>query len=793
MADDPRLSEILLRWGEAEIDGESVSIEDLCDGALDLLKAARRRIDQLRAMDALLEGPPVCDEASTLVGVRIVDESAKEPDWKALGYEIVKVLGTGGMGIVYLARHVRLERLVALKTIPSWVKITPNALARFDIEARAVARLRHPNIVQIYDIGSLGGRPYLSLEFAEAGNLSGAIREQLPEPREAARIAEVLARAVAHAHKRGILHRDLKPSNILVCGQSSGKVGALCAGDLKIADFGLARMLDSTRRLTLPGTRVGTPGYMAPEQAQGRIDLIGPATDVYGLGIVLYEMLCGRPPFKAESEWAIIHQIVTLPPPPIQKLRPECPPGLEAICLKCLLKTPDERYASALALADDLKRFLDGERTSGESKRRLTRRAALAGGALAVTGGAAGAFWIMRQKPRVRVGILQSQTGTMGEGGRAVIEASLVAIDELNAGGGVLGRSIEPIVADGESDEDVFAREARRMVGDLGASVIFGGLLSSHCHAIEPVVRELGRLLFYPAESEGLAHTPNVVRLGLFPNQHVLPAIEWAKNTLGKRRIFVVGSDSIYPRVVGAIVADAAEALGVKVVGESYIPSGDVLGPSVDAVNRIEAEKPDLVLSLLYGKANSAFIQQLRTVARKSALSLPCFSFCLSEQEMRNVLREMVGDYVCGHYFQGLESAANARFLERLRGDAKIERNPFLVSDAMEASYVAVHLWAKAVAVAGTADDLGAVRRALGTIEFDGPGGVVRVDPSGLNTRKFCRVGRVKADRSIEQVWASSEAIAPIAYPGTRSSAQWGALLEEYRTRWNGHWSNPAP
>ena len=294
----------------------------------------------------------------------------------------MKVLGTGGMGIVYLARHVGLDRLVALKTIPSWVKMTPNSLARFDIEAKAVARLRHPNIVQIYDIGSLAGRPYLSLEYAEAGTLREAIRDRLPAPIEAARIAEVLARAVAHAHKRGILHRDLKPSNILICQEAEADAGLLDPHLLKIADFGLARMLDSTRRLTLPGTRVGTPGYMAPEQAQGRIDLIGPATDVYGLGIVLYETLCGRPPFKADSEWAIIHQVVTMPAPPVRMIRPECPAALESICLKCLSKSRDDRYATALEMADDLKRFLEGERTASESRWRLTRRTLLAGARL---------------------------------------------------------------------------------------------------------------------------------------------------------------------------------------------------------------------------------------------------------------------------------------------------------------------------------------------------------------------------------------------------------------------------
>jgi urea transport system substrate-binding protein len=229
----------------------------------------------------------------------------------------------------------------------------------------------------------------------------------------------------------------------------------------------------------------------------------------------------------------------------------------------------------------------------------------------------------------------------------------------------------------------------------------------------------------------------------------------------------------------------------VKLVGEAYIPLSDMLGPAIDVVRQIEIAKPDLILSVVYGKANSAFIQQLRGVARVSASALPCISFCLSEQEMRNVLRHMVGDYVCGHYFQGVDSPANSRFIERLRGSAKFAQNPFLVSDAMEASYVAVHLWAQAVAATKTLDDLKAIRQALGKIEFEGPGGLVWVDPSELTTRKHARVGRIEANRSIAEVW-SSPAIAPIAFPGTRSSAEWEALLEKYRTLWNGHWSNPA-
>jgi urea transport system substrate-binding protein len=790
LADDPLLPEVLLAWGEAEIDGESVSIEELCGRSPELITAAHRRIDHLVAMDSLLAPWPPCDATVVRDGVQNDDSPAPETDWKALGYDIVRVLGCGGMGIVYLARHVRLDRLVALKTIPSWMQMTATARGRFDFEARAVARLSHPNIVRIHDIGNVAGRPYLTFEFAEAGNLSTAIHARTPEPREAARITEVLARAVAYAHEQGILHRDLKPTNILVCRPSDSVSGVLDADSLKIADFGLARLLDNSANVTRSGTLLGTPGYMSPEQAQGRNDLIGPATDVYGLGIVLFEVLCGRPPFQAETEWAALHQVVTMAPPTVRSLRADCPPALEAICLKCLEKSPADRYESAASLADDLARFLSGTQTTGEVEGRFTRRALLATAVLGGAGGAAAALWLMRRTPPIRVGILQSQTGTMGEGGRSVVEACLLAIREINAKGGLLGRQIEPLVVDGESDEDVFGREAARMMAENEACVIFGGIISAHCRAIEPSVRKFARLLFYPGDSEGISRMPNVVRLGAFPNQNILPAVDWARASLGKHRIFFVGSDSIYPRVLGAFLADSTTKLGVKLIGEVYIPWSDMLACVVDLVHTIEAEKPHLILNALYGTANWAFIQQLRAVARLSAESVPCISFCLSGQEIRNVWREMVGDYVCGHYLQSLKSPANDRFLERLQGDTNTDRDPVLVSDATEASYVGVHLWAKAVALAGNADNLDAVKDALGKTSFEGPSGIVRLDPQALNTSRHVRVGRVRLDHTIDQIWSSVEPLSPISCPPTRSEAQWETLIQGLRARWKGHWSN---
>ena len=373
--------------------------------------------------------------------------------------------------------QIALDRLVALKTIPPWVKITPYCAGPLRRRGQGRSRLRHPNIVQIHDIGTLKGRPYLSLEYAQMGNLSRAIANRLPEPREAATIAEVLARACSMPTIGGF------------CIVTSSRLIFLCA--VRQATALASSTQSSSRSPTLVWRGFWAVPRLSPcrvpclalratwhTSRQGHNDLVGPATDVYGLGIVLYEMLCGQPPFQGESEWAIIHQVVTAAVPPIRNTRPECPKALEAICMKCLNKSPSDRYLSA-ALADDLNRFLDGEQTTDDVNGRCTRRKLLAAGAVGAAGVAAGTLWMSGRRPPFVVGIVQSQSGVMGDGGHAAILANLVAIHELNAAGGVLGRMIAPIVADGESDEDVFAREARRLISLRGAKVIFAGVISS--------------------------------------------------------------------------------------------------------------------------------------------------------------------------------------------------------------------------------------------------------------------------------------------------------------------------
>jgi serine/threonine protein kinase len=281
------------------------------------------------------------------------------------GYEIVGELGRGGMGIVYQARQLGLHRTVAIKMLRNEIPLGSKDLLRFRAEAAAIARLQHPNIVQIYDFGEAEGRPYFVLEYVDGGSLAHRLNGA-PQPiRPAAKLIATLARAVHVAHANGVIHRDLKPANILLQKAARGQGAAY--PNPKIADFGLAKCVGDDpqncpyRGSTVTGELLGTPNYMAPEQASVPRPPIGPAVDVYALGAVLYEMLTGRPPHVGETPLATILQVLHAEPIGVSSLRPDVPRDLETICLKCLLKEPHKRYASALELAEDLERFSKGE------------------------------------------------------------------------------------------------------------------------------------------------------------------------------------------------------------------------------------------------------------------------------------------------------------------------------------------------------------------------------------------------------------------------------------------------
>ncbi len=286
-----------------------------------------------------------------------------------LGYEILEELGRGGMGVVYKARQAGLHRLVALKQALSGGDA--EEFVRFRREAEAAARLHHPNIVQIYEVGEQDGVPYLAMEYVEGGTLAAHLDGTPVAPRFTAELVATLARATHHAHQHGVVHRDLKPENILLAsGGCEPPVVASLTGGLhppltngvvpKIADFGLAKLLDRADGKTQTGAILGTPKYMAPEQATGTAGQIGPATDVHALGVLLYEMLTGRVPYAGATILETLEQVCSHEPAAPRRLQPRVPRELETICLKALAKEPARRYASADAMAEDLTRFLDG-------------------------------------------------------------------------------------------------------------------------------------------------------------------------------------------------------------------------------------------------------------------------------------------------------------------------------------------------------------------------------------------------------------------------------------------------
>jgi serine/threonine protein kinase len=349
MASSDRLLELLVQWEEERRQGRAPTAEELCPDDPALQATLRDRIHQRERYGRLWA-------SLGRTGAAPGSPELAEPP-RLEGFEILGTLGHGGMGVVYKARQAGLDRLVALKVILAGAHASPQEVSRFRREAETVARLQHPNIVQIYEIGEQEGSPFLALEFVEGGSLADRLDGTPLPPRRVGELVLVLAQAVQHAHARGILHRDLKPANVLLTQD----------GTPKLTDFGLAKRLDVERGETGTGDILGTPCYMPPEQATGQIHDLGPAADVYALGAILYELLTGRPPFKGATVLETLDQVRTHEPVPPTALQPGLPRDLETICLKCLQKEPRHRYPSAAALADDLQRFLAGEAISARS------------------------------------------------------------------------------------------------------------------------------------------------------------------------------------------------------------------------------------------------------------------------------------------------------------------------------------------------------------------------------------------------------------------------------------------
>jgi WD40 repeat protein len=356
-----------------EEDGEAPDVEELVGRFPELGPRIRQQFALHLALHSRLSATrPEADAPGDGAdpGRTLPAEPGMIPDWTAVAkerlnipnYEVLEELGRGGMGVVYKARQLSLSRVVALKMILSGSHASPAELQRFRNEAQAAARVQHPNLVQIYEISTHEGRPYFALEFVDGPSLAQVIGARPQSPRFAAETVATLARAVHACHQAGIVHRDLKPANVLITSR----------GVPKITDFGLAKRLDGVGK-TATGDVLGTPIYMAPEQASGRVKDVGPQTDVYALGVILYEMLTGRPPFLSANSIDIVRQVISDEPVSPSRLQHKVPRDLVTVCLKCLEKDPQKRYPSAAALADDLQHFIDGEPITARPVTRVQR------------------------------------------------------------------------------------------------------------------------------------------------------------------------------------------------------------------------------------------------------------------------------------------------------------------------------------------------------------------------------------------------------------------------------------
>jgi urea transport system substrate-binding protein len=368
---------------------------------------------------------------------------------------------------------------------------------------------------------------------------------------------------------------------------------------------------------------------------------------------------------------------------------------------------------------------------------------------------------------------------------RSVIDATLLAIDEINENGGILGRPVEAMVEDGESDSATFAARAEKLIAKDRVCTIFGCWTSASRKTVLPVLEKHDHLLFYPVQYEGLEQSPNIVYTGAAPNQQIIPAVKWCVSSLKKKKLFLVGSDYVFPRAAHAIIRDQARSLGAEVAGEEYL----LLGSSdVGAlVRKIVAARPDAILNTINGDSNVAFFRALRA-AGVTADRTPTISFSISEEELSSLnVKDIVGDYAAWNYFQSVDRPQNRAFVKRFQARHGKLR---VLSDPMEAAYFGVHCWAQAVKAAGD-DNVARIRRAVRHQAFDAPEGLVRIDPETQHTSKIVRIGRITAENRFAVIYSSDSPIAPIPYPNTRSKGEWDTFLMDLHLRWGGQWANP--
>lgn len=776
-------------------------------------------------------------EGDTSAGVRGAARSPEAWVGRQLGrFKVTGVLGIGGMGVVLKAHDPSIERDIAIKVLPTELSTNEVALGRFLSEAKSAGKLNHPNTVTIYEISQEDSTHFLVMEIVAGGSAEDHLEKQGSYSVAAAtRMIIEACNGLTAAHRAGLIHRDIKPSNLLLTED----------GSVKISDFGLAKRAEGeTLQMTQAGQIIGTPYFMSPEQCESQ--KVDARSDVYSLGATYYSLLTGKNPFyDSNSVVQVMYAHCNSDPPDPRAIRADVPAACSHIIERAMSKNPEDRYASMGEMRVDLEAVLAAISGTGielpsksatpvpgttstqpapavapatstpESSANRPNNLFLGAGLLGIIAMVAVAAFLifgnglqnentpggnLASTPTdpsaspplpapagdpIRIGVLHSLTGTMSSSESPVVDAVLLAVNELNQSGGVLGRPVEAVVADGRSDSKIFAQEAERLIQQDQVCTVFGCWTSASRKTVVPVFEELDHLLMYPVQYEGIEESPNVIYLGAAPNQQIIPAIKWAYAFQNKRQFFLVGSDYVFPRIAHEIIKDQLKELGAELTGEAFIPLGS---PDVKTtVQQIQELKPDVILNSINGDTNIAFFAELRN-AGITPENIPTISFSIGEAELQHLnVSAMAGDYAAWNYFQSVPSDENQDFVTAFRSRYGPQR---VVTDPMEAAYSGVKLWAKAVADAGTTDTSD-IRRSLRNQRMHAPGGDIRIDPATQHTFKTPRIGQVGEDGQFEIIWTASQPQQPIPYPVTRTTEQWRAFLHDLYTGWNNAWAAP--
>lgn len=384
-----------------------------------------------------------------------------------------------------------------------------------------------------------------------------------------------------------------------------------------------------------------------------------------------------------------------------------------------------------------------------------------------------------KKQETIKIGILHSLTGSMAISEVPVADATMIAIKEINNAGGIMGRQIEPIIADGASDENTFSLQAERLITQNKVVALFGGWTTPSRKAIKAVVEKHNNLLFYPAQGEGLETSPNIIYTSTVPNQQVIPGTVWCIQNLGKR-IFLVGSDPI----MDEIIKDVVYAYNGEVVGQEYI---GLKTKNIDAIiKKIVDTKPDVILNNTEGEINITFFTKLRK-AGISPEKIPTMSFSISEPELQLFnTNTMTGDYAAWSYFQSIDTSENKAFVKKVKAQYG---NKQVTSDSMESGYLSIYFWKQAVEEAQSTN-IAKVHETLKNQALDAPGGLVHIDEKAQYTWQFTRIGKIRSDKQFTIIWSSKKAIQPVPYPPTRNKADWESLITYWYEKWGKKWSD---